>query len=209
MNLLRTTLLALILHSTGITVFSQTYKLNQRYPGYFINAKSDTIRGYILLTNKIENQRGGEYSNDSRGEKVRIHLLPDEVKGFKVQDRVYTAVDYGEPDPMYQHFLITVEEGKLNLYQYFNLSKDLYIGEGNGQRPANGNDEQYLQSEFVITNKAGKKFVITNQNSLSKNAEEIFAGNAEIIQKIKDKDKDYRYSDLPLIVKQYNTSDSH
>ena len=188
---------------------AQSYKLNERYPGYFINVKGDTVRGYILLTNKIENQRGGEYSNDSKGEKIKIHLLPDQVKGFKVQDRIYSVVDYGEPDPLYRHFLLTLEQGELNLYQYFRLSKDLYISEGNGQRPANGNDEQYLQSEFIIINKEGKKFVIPNQNTLSKNADEIFKGNSEIIQRIKDKDKDYRYANLSEMVKNYNNSIAH
>jgi len=185
---------------------AQSYKLNQRYPGYFINAKGDTIRGYILLTNKWENQRGAEYSNDSRGEKIKIHLLPNEVKGFKVQDRIYTSVDYGDPDPLNEHFLITIEQGELHLYQYFWLSKDLYISDGNGQRPANGNDEQYLQNEYIIFNKEGKKFVITNQNALTKNAKDIFKGNEEIIQKINDKEKDFRYANLPEMVKQYNQS---
>jgi hypothetical protein len=135
--------------------------------------------------------------------------LPDQVKGYKVQDRIYTVVDYGEPDPLYRHFLLTLEQGELNLYQYFRLSKDLYISEGNGQRPADGNDEQYLQSEFIILNKEGKKFVIANQNSLTKNAEEIFKGNAELIQKIDDKEKDFRYVNLREMVKQYNQSMQH
>jgi hypothetical protein len=164
----------ILLLNADLRVFSNLLSSINDIRDNFINAKGDTIRGYILLTNKIENQRGGEYSNDSRGEKIRIHLLPDEVKGFKVQDRIYTTVDYGEPDPMYQHYLLTIEQGKLNLFQYFRLSKDLYIGEGNGQRPANGNDEQYLQSEYVITDKSGKKFVITSQSSLNKNAVEKF-----------------------------------
>jgi hypothetical protein len=202
----RSALLFLLCLATGTSAWSQNYKLNQRYPGYFINAKGDTVRGYILLTNKLENQRGAEYSNDSRGEKIKIHLLPDEVKGFKVQDRVYSALDYGEADPMYQHFLLTVDQGKLNLYEYFRLAKDLYVGEGNGQRPANGNDEQYLQNEYIITNETGKKFVVTNQNSLVKNADEMFKDNPELIKKIGDKEKDFRYNNLPAIVKLYNNS---
>src|SRR5689334_2287779 len=185
--LLRVTFSSIFLFMAVIAI-AQNYKLNQRYPGYFINIKNDTIRGYILLVNKLENQRGAEYSNDSRGEKIKIHLLPDEVKGFKVQDRIYTSVLHGEPDPLNEHFLMTLNEGELHLYQYFSLSKDLYINEGNGQRPANGNDEEYLQSEYVIIDKSGKKFVITNQNALMKNADEIFKGNEEIIQKIKDKE---------------------
>jgi hypothetical protein len=207
--MLRSFIFFLTFLSIASNAEGQSYKLNQRYPGYFINAKGDTIRGYILLTNKWDNQRGGEYSNDSRGEKIKIHLLPDEVKGFKVQDRIYSAVDYGEADPLYMHFLLTLEQGQLNLYQYFRLSKDLYISEGNGQRPADGNDEQYLQSEFIIINKEGKKFVIPNQSALTKNAEEIFKGNTELIQKIKDKEKDFHYANLQEMIKQYNDSILH
>jgi hypothetical protein len=184
--------------------YSQNTRLNQRYPGYFINVKNDTIRGWILLTNKLDNQEGSEYSNDPRGEKIKFFLLPDEVKGFKVQDRVYTSVEYGDPSPKPEHFLLTIAEGDLKLYQYFRLPKDLYVGTGTGQRPAIGDDEQYLQSEFVLMDKSGKQFGIFSQSSLMKNAKEIFKNDQELLQKITDKEKGYHYSDLPAIVIQYN-----
>ncbi len=190
----------------SLPLAAQNNQLNQRYPGYFINAKNDTIRGYILLINKIENQDHGEYSNDSRGEKIKIPLFPDEVKGYKVLDRVYTSVIYGEPDPVPQHFLLTLAEGDLNLYQFYKISADLYIGSGSGQRPATGNDEQYLQSEFIIMNKKGKQFVIGSQGSLTKNAEEIFKGDHSFTEKIEEKVKGFRFIDLTEIVKLYNES---
>lgn len=185
-------------------IYSQNYKLNQRYPGYFINAKGDTIRGWILLTNKLDNQDGSEYSNDAKAEKIKFFLLPDEVRGFKVQDRVYTSVEYGDPEPKPEHFLLTIAEGDLKLYQYFRLAKDLYVGTGTGQRPAVGDDEQYLQSEFVIVNKSGKKFAIFSQSSLLKNAGELFEANKELLQKINDREKGFRYNDLPAIVTEHN-----
>ena len=185
-------------------LFGQGYKLNQRYPGYFINAKGDTIRGWILLTNKLDNQLGSEYSNDARAEKLHFFLKPDEVKGFKVKDRVYTSLEYSDPDPKPQHFLLTIAEGNLKLYQYFRLSKDLYVGTGTGQRPAAGDDEQYLQSEFVIVNQSGKQFVIFSEGSLMKHAEDLFSSNKELLQKIMEKEKGFHYSDLPAIVIEYN-----
>ena len=185
-------------------VFSQKYKLNQRYPGYFINAKDDTIRGWILLSNKLDNQISGEYSNDSRAEKIKIHLSPDEVKGFKVQDRIYTSLLYGDPDPKPQHFLLTLAEGELKLYEYFMLPKSLTIETGSGTRPVTGDDEQYLESEFIIVNHSGKQFVIFNQNSLMKNAQEIFGSDATQLQKIMDKEKGFKYNDLPEIIAAFN-----
>jgi hypothetical protein len=183
---------------------SQNYKLNTRYPGYFVNIKGDTIRGYILLSNKIENQKGGVYSNDAKGEKVVIHLLADQIKSYKVQDRIYTAMMFGEPDPAPEHFILTLAEGELKLYCYFAFSKDLYVGTGSGQRPVTGDDEQYLQKEFLIVNKAGKKFIFNNANEFVKKAEAIFGSNAVLLQKIKDKEKGYRYNDIEKIVKEYN-----
>jgi hypothetical protein len=184
-------------------VLSQKYKLNQRYPGYFINAKGDTIRGYILLINKLDNQIGGEYSNDAHAEKIRLFLMPDEVKGFKVQDRVYTSIEYGDPDPKSEHFLLALAEGELKLYEYFRLPKDMYVGTGTGERAATGNDEQYLQYEYVVV-KSGKQFPLSSESSLLKNADELFTGAGDLLQKIKDKEKGYRYNDLPEIVTQYN-----
>lgn len=196
---------ALIPWICWLSASGQDYKLNQRYPGYFINAKGDTIRGYILLINKLDNQGGTEYSNDSRGEKIKIFLLPEQVRGFKVQDRIYRAADYGEPSQMKRHFLLVREEGELTLCEYFRLSKDLYVGEGSGQRPATGKDEQYLQSEFVIINRNGKLFPITGNSDLLKHAESLFGTNEALLKKIKEKEKNYRYADLPDIVKEFNS----
>jgi hypothetical protein len=185
---------------------AQEYKLNQRYPGYFINAKGDTIRGYILLTNKLDNQLGAEYSNDAKGEKIRIFLLPGEVRGFKVQNRNYTAVEHGDVDLRKHQFLLVRQQGEITLCEYFRLAKDLYIGQGNGQRPATGDDEQYLQSEYVVISKSGKKFVITNSSELSKQAAEIFTDDDSLTRKIQNKEKGYRYADLPELVKTYNAA---
>jgi hypothetical protein len=185
---------------------AQEYKLNTRYPGYFINAKGDTIRGYILLINKLDNQRGGQYSNDAKGEKINIHLLPYQVRGFKAGNRVYTSVEHGEADPTPEHFLLTLQEGQLDLYEYFSIPDNFYIGEGTGRRPATGDDEAYLQSEFVVITAAGKKIVVTNQNELTKNAAHLFEGSPGLISKVKEKEKGYRYNDLPEIVRSYNES---
>lgn len=186
------------------SAFSQEYKPDTRYPGYFINAKYDTIRGFILLKNKLDNQKIGVYSNDAKGEKIKIQLLPDEVHGYKFQDRVYTAVLYGEPDPLIYHFLLTLDERYLKLYQYFYLSHDLYVKDVRGDHPATGYDEQYLQFEYVVIKKDQSQVVIINQNSLQKNANALFGDDAELIKKISDKEKGYHYTDFPAIIKEYN-----
>ncbi|MCY7409539.1 MAG: hypothetical protein LH473_04645 [Chitinophagales bacterium] len=195
----------IILIFIPLIVLSQNYKLNTRYPGYFINIKGDSIHGYILLTNKLENQRGAVYSSDAKGEKIIIHLLADQVRGYKVKDRTYTAMYYGEPDPAAEHFVLTVAEGNLDLYEYFTLPDEFYVGTNTGgQRPATGDDEQYLQKEFLIVNKEGNKFMLPNANAFMKNADLIFGSNADLLQKIKDKKKGYRYNDLEEIVKEFN-----
>lgn len=199
-------LTAVILLLIPSLILAQHEKLNQRYPGYFINAKGDTIRGYILLINKLDNQAGSEYSNDSRGEKIKIFLMPDQVRGFKMRDRNYTSIEYGDPDPKSEHFLLTLAEGDLKLYQFFRLPENLYVPAGSGQRPATGNDEQYLQSEFIIVNDSGKQFTIGGESALLKNSNEIFKGNDSLLNRIRNKEKGYRYIDLLQLIKQYNDS---
>ena len=194
----------LLIFSDVLSAFAQEYKPDTRYPGYFINAKNDTIRGFILLKNKLDNQKIGVYSNDAKGEKIKIQLLPDEVHGYKFQDRVYTAVLYGEPDPLMYHFLLTLDEGYLKLYQYFYLSHDLYVKDGRGDHAATGYDEQYLQFEYVVVKKDQTQVIITNQNSLQKNAKALFGDDPEIMKKISDKEKGYHYTDFPGMVKEYN-----
>lgn len=202
MRITVTCLLLLFFHAaTG-----QEAKKGTRYPGYFINAKHDTIRGYILFTNKMDVQKIGEYSNDSRGEKIRIHLLPNEVMGFFANNQVYTSLLYGEADPLPYHFVLTLDEGYLKLYQYFFLARNLYISEGNGSRAATGYDEQYLQSEYIVITKDYSMEEISTQVSFMKKAKELFADNPELVSKIANKEKGYHYADLVAVVREYNES---
>jgi hypothetical protein len=202
MRILVTCLLLLLLG----TVFAQDAKKGIRYPGYFINAKHDTIRGYILYTNKMDVQKIGEYSNDSRGEKIKIHLLPNEVKGFFANNQVYTSLLYGEADPLPYHFVLTLDPGYLKLYQYFFLARNLYISEGNSSRAATGYDEQYLQSEYIVITKDYSMQEISTQASFMKKAKELFADNPELISKIANKEKGYHYADLVAVFREYNES---
>jgi hypothetical protein len=52
----------------------------------------------------------------------------------------------------------------------------------------------------------GKKFVITNSSELSKQAAEIFTNDDSLTRKIQNKEKGYRYADLPELVKTYNAA---
>lgn len=188
----------------SFSAVAQELKHDTRYPGYFINAKYDTIRGFILVTNKHDNQKIGEYTNDAKGQKIKIHLLPNEIHGFKVQDRIYTSLLYGDPDPLAYHFLLTLDEGYLKLYQYFFLPPDLYVNQGNSTRLATGYDEQYLQFEFVIIKKDNSQIVISSQSMLQKKAGDLFGDNEELLKKIEGKEKGYKFNDLPAIMKEYN-----
>ena len=52
--------------------------------------------------------------------------------------------------------------------------------------------------------KSGKQFDVFSENSLLKNGDEIFKEDAALLQKVKDKEKGFRYADLPEIIAAFN-----
>src|SRR6185295_726500 len=171
---------------------------DQRYPGWFINAKGDTIRGFIFYSNKLDIQKTSEYSNDAKGEKVKFPLDPELIRELHFADVNFKSFEYGVADPSPFHFLLQSQKGELNLYQFFTLLP-AYVPDVKGQHPATGYDEEYLQVEFLIVNSNQKQFIIAGEGALVKNADELFSANNVLLKKISDKEKEYRYNNLPAI----------
>src|SRR5215467_10174315 len=75
-----------------VPVMSQELKPNTRYFGYFVNHKGDTIRGFILWSNKVDIQDGFEFANDPTGTKLHFGISPEDIYSFRVLDYNYEAV---------------------------------------------------------------------------------------------------------------------
>jgi hypothetical protein len=186
-------------------------KLWTIYPGYVITKSNDTIRGYLLLKNKISNQGKVFFFDSPDAKEPSKKYKPKDIKAYKVANRFYESVKYSpEYTTMRYCFLLRTLDGKVKFYKsYFDdkqrikidendiwnskidLSfsedelKEVWLGTRDGEEPENFNSFGYLL-----------KF--------SKNMSKYLADCPEIANKIANKEPGYEYGNLEKIISEYN-----
>jgi hypothetical protein len=69
------------------------FKYKSVYPGYYISAKGDTVKGFLQYGDKVDNQTKCVFY-DSDQKTNRQTFSPDDIKGFCVGDKVYRSIHY-------------------------------------------------------------------------------------------------------------------
>src|SRR4051794_29195484 len=89
-------MLGLTLSSSAKTDKVSQFKIqNKSDKDYIITLTNDTVYGYIKKTNYLDNQTEVLFFNDSYKPAIKADKVygPTGLKGFKVDDRIYEAMD--------------------------------------------------------------------------------------------------------------------
>jgi hypothetical protein len=122
-------LLLFILFVFGSRIYAQeksdTIKLFTRYPGYIVTNSNDTVKGYLLLKNKIANQ-GSVFFFDSPDAKETLKKYkPREIKAYKVADRNYETMKYSSENTVMRYcFFLPVFDGPISFYKAYYGDKE-------------------------------------------------------------------------------------
>lgn len=106
----------------SINLFSDILEDNNWYEGYYINLKSDTVKGFTQHKNKpSESIASFKYSN----EKTKF-LFPNQIKGYGYSNKVFESCYVF----VQNIFLERVVDGKITLYK---IGNSYYIKKGNSE----------------------------------------------------------------------------
>lgn len=94
-------LLAMLL-ITGFQSFSQvtndarfnlmTPGIRQWFPGWYVSLTGDTVKGFIYLSNQIDNQVQFQYSTHNPPDMNALTIDAAKASGYLVKDRVYESL---------------------------------------------------------------------------------------------------------------------
>ena len=204
----------------AVTDTTVKVKLWTLYPGYIITHNNDTIRGYLLLKNLVNNQDKVLFYNSPEDEKYTKKYKPKDIKAYKVGPRYYESfkfkppVTYSANDARTYHFILKIIDDPFSLYRWnyetVDQSKarvkidqdhplsshvDLSFSEKNLKHENYGLTPQ---GEFIDL---GSLKMLTN---FKKNMSKLVQDDTELAQKIRNKEKGYGYYDLEKIIREYN-----
>ncbi len=195
-------------------------KLWTKYPGYVITRNNDTIRGYLMLKNLVNNQDKVLFYNNRNDEKYTRKYKPKDLKAYKTGPRFYESFKFKPPstysanDARTWHFLLKVIDGPFKVYKWFYETKErsesrVKVDE---EHPLNTKvdlsfSEKDLEYHTYGLTPSGE-FVDFNSmkmlTNFKKNMSKLVADNPQLAAKIKNKEKGYHYYDVEKIIREYN-----
>jgi len=207
-------LLLFLVLASGIQVVSSqdTVRLWTRYPGYVITLEGDTIKGALLLRNKISNQSKVFFFKDMDADEPQAKYHAKDIRGYQVGPRTYCSLKFSGQNAMRNHnFLLVVVEGPLTLYKwYYDDTERLKIDDGDvwNAKIDLSFDEKGLSYQSVLTMPDGRLIDLSDMKyvlGFKKNMSKLLSDCTELADHIARKDKGYTLDDMEAIAGEYNT----
>lgn len=195
---MKTILLLLLLISSSVSFqlkaqdwSGNVYKIGKIYPGYYISNSGDTVNGYFYHGDQLQNQRSCRYFLNELDKKPTSTFKPEEIREYKVADKVYRSIHYSGglfTKPLM--FNLVVTDGPIAEYIF-------YPEDGSGEsKMVFHKAHDPLNNLPVELQSMGMQF--------AKKMSEYVADYEELSQKILNKEKGYGMVRILEIVKEYN-----
>lgn len=188
-----------------------TIKLWTKYPGYIVTHSNDTVRGYLLLKNKISNQAKVFFFDNPDDEKPSKEYKSRDIKAYTVANRYYESVKHSPKYTTMRYcFLLRTIDGPLQLFvSYFDDKKRIEINENDiwkSKIDLSFSEDELKERHFGSMN--GSELEDFNSFAyllkFHKTMSAYLKDCPDIANKIATKEKGYLYADLQKIITEYN-----
>lgn len=168
------------------------YVIGKIYPGYYVSSAGDTVNGYFMHGNQTSNQKNCWYYKNETDNKPAEKFGPDDIKSYKVADKLYRSINYSGgllAKPL--RFNLVVKDGAITEYIFYGE-----MGAGGGadmvyHKPHDPeNDKPVPASSFAL--------------GFAKKLSKYLADNPELSEKVSNKDKGYGLLNIQAIMAEYN-----
>ena len=197
--------------------FSQTdtlkIKLETIYPGYVITLDNDTVQGFIMLSNLVENQKKVLFYNSPEDEEPSVKYKPKLIKAYLVGPRYYVTFKFQPEGEAYTYyFFLRVLNGPVKLFKWYRVPENqsrlrVQVGKDKSAKFGFIFSEDELESQGIAikldskpVNLASRKF----QTNFKKHMSALVEENTELVRKISDKEDGYTLEHIENIIVEYN-----
>jgi len=175
-------------------------------PAYVVTLKKDTIKGYIVVINKLARQEQITFYTNPLDVKTRHFYEADRIKGYGVNGDFYEPIAYKPDGYKYEkNFAIVKKRGKLSLYTWYSF--DPYSRtEKKTYKPMELIDPKDLVEEPLVKKGAMEVKSVKSSEFINfkKQFSEYLKESKELSKKIAD--KELKIEDIETIVDMYNAS---
>jgi hypothetical protein len=211
--------------AASMTVFSQNeennsmadwspevYQVGKKYPGYIIKLDGDTIQGFLKADSRCSSNGMGS-SNQNRAEfylketdrKPADKYKPDDIKGYKIADKVYESINYSGGMFKKANFNLVVEDGAIRLYEWYSTVENFsMLSRQSGETWQAFDGRRYIINLIVAKDPTEPIDFSMLGLSFKKKMPPLIEDNADMAQKVADKEKGYTFLNAFEVIKEYN-----
>jgi hypothetical protein len=189
---------ALLAMTAGAQDWSgNVYRIGEKYPGYYVKPTGDTVQGYLKMGGQIENQSNINFYVNETDKKPTEKLGPEDITAYKVGDKMYRSIHYSGgllAKPL--RFNLIIKDGAITQFKWYDQSttypfpiteKEVYVNSHN----KDGGEVRVLGHDETVMGFA-KKF------------SEFISDDADLSDKVKNKEKKYSAFQMYDIIDEYN-----
>ena len=190
----------------------EVYQVGKKYPGYIIKLDGDTIQGFLKADSRCSSNGVGA-SNQNRAEfylketdrKPVDKYKPDELKGYMIADKVYESINYSGGMFKKANFNLVVEDGAIRLYEWYS-TVDNYsmLSRQSGETWQAFDARRYIINLIVAKDPTDPIEFSMLGLSFKKKMPPLIEDNADMAQKVADKEKGYTFLNAFEVIKEYN-----
>lgn len=188
------------------------YRVGQRYPGYIINLEGDTVSGFLEAQSRCSgsglgasNQTQAVFYVHETDKKPAAKYKPNQLKGYKIADKVYESIPYSGGLLKKPNFNLVVKDGAIRIYEWYSAAESFGLVVRQSGDTWQDYDRRKYQIRLIIA-KDGKDPVEHAMLGLSfsKKMSEMTSDYPELAEKIKSKAKGHTYLDMFDVIQAYN-----
>lgn len=169
----------------------KVYIIGKIYPGYYVTNSNDTIQGYFEHGSQVSGQKKCRYYVNEMDKKPTKEFGPDDIKSYKVADKLYRSINYSGGllnKPL--RFNLVTKDGAITEYTFY--SEDGAANAEGVYHKANdpNNNKPVPISYFAL--------------GFAKKVSEYVADYPQLAAKVSGKEKGYGMLSLLAIFDEYN-----
>lgn len=188
------------------------YEIGKIYPGYIVKLDGDTIQGFLkaharCAVNGIgsSNQTLASFYANATDKKPLTEYKPGDIKAYKIADKLYESINYSGGLFKKANFNVVQMDGAIRVYEWYATVENYSSIRQQSNESWKDFDSRRFETKLIIATSPSNPIEHSSLGlSFSKKMPELISDNAEMAQKVKNKDKGYGFLNMFKVIDEYN-----
>lgn len=190
----------------------KVYQVGKKYPGYIITLEGDTVEGFLKAQSRCaiagigsSNQNEAEFFTHEEDKKATMKYKPDDIKGYKIADKVYESINYSGGLTKKPNFNLVTTDGAIRVYEWYSTKEGYSMIMQQSGESWQDYDARRFDTKIIIAKEPDAPMEHSTLGlSWAKKMPELISDNKEMAAKVANKESGYKFLNMFEVIEEYN-----